>query len=490
MPKIPETVSRSFLPGFLPDMRGKVRDTYVLKNGNLLPGATDRLSAFDFVLPVEVPYKGEVLTAMNIFWATYLEIASVVNQDIVAFGSRIDSYLQSELRGNADIQKRATVVKKCVMDDGEGIVRGYLTGGGWKTYKKTAPNHMLCGHVLPPGLKDGDRLDKPIFTPTTKAKEGHDADISVAEFRKLYPRMEPATLELYGIAHKFAHSRGIILADTKLEFGIDPVTGTYTLCDERFTPDSSRFWRRDDWEKSRKEERSPTSYDKQFVRVYLESLGIDKLDPLNPEHVAQVHALVIPADIVWRTSRIYRYICYLLTEMRLETFQREVMGISGVTVPPIEIVLGSESDLKRIQSGLVWLDMKKVHYRLHILSCHYTPHDLVEYARTLDRAVGPVVAAAGKAAALAGILQSWLRYFKKDEIPVLGVGLEGDTEDANLAARLSITELPGRPVVMRDDSTAYFGSEGFVNACEDAVMKEFISLPAKPREAKLNFIVK
>lgn len=330
MAKIPAVASRELVSGLKLISRGKVRDMYALANSeNLLPVASDRISIFDFVLPAEVPQKGEVLTALNVFWYLALRKSSEVpKQDIVAYGKNIDFHLPHTAWNDSDLQKRAIVITKLRMLPIEAIVRGYLMGSGWGAYQKTAPNHKVCGHRLPAGFKDGDRLPNPIFTPTTKAVEGHDKHMDVGEVRSQFGlEIERASLNLFRLASEIALNRDIIIADTKLEFGLSEDGSTIILGDERFTPDSSRFCLLEDWIQSREKGTSPTAYDKQFVRKWGMTQGIHERDPLNPADVEYVHGLTVPEDILRKTTEIYRVIFALITGMALEAFQREKMGI-------------------------------------------------------------------------------------------------------------------------------------------------------------------
>lgn len=487
MPKVPDSVNHKFVPGLPMISQGKVRDTYALPDDTtLLPVATDRISIFDFVLNAEVLQKGEVLTALNAFWSR--QLSDYGRQDIIAYGRDIDDYLPEKQRGNTDLQKRGMVVRNLNMIPVEAIVRGYLTGSGWSAYTETAPDHMICGHHIREGLKDGDCLPLPIFTPTTKATEGHDEHITREEVAARFdPHIETTALELFQLASKIALARGIILADTKLEFGRDPQNGELVLADERFTPDSSRFWLLDDWKRSREKGTSPTPFDKQFAREWGRKVGIHKLDPLRPEDVERVHGLVVPENILASTAHLYRYIFYLITGVRLEAFQRDQMGIA-VTLPPVEIILGSESDIPQVEKGLDVLRENKVSFRLHIISCHRNPGALLEYAETMVPPNATLIAAAGKAAALPGVLQAWLRYHSNGHIPVLGVALAGNEYGDLAAARLSIQKLPGTPVILRSEGEAYAGAEGFMAACQDAVAKEFFVPNGTSKEAILNYI--
>jgi phosphoribosylaminoimidazole-succinocarboxamide synthase len=247
-------------------LSGKVREIYALDDERLLLVASDRISTFDVVLPTEIPDKGRVLTGLSGYW--FAQTASIVPNHLLA------------LRADG----RSTECQRLEMLPIECVVRGYLAGSGWKDYLASGE---VCGHRLPPGLVESDRLPEPIFTPATKAQTGHDENIDrdaaielVGE--KRYDEAERLTLELYRFASERALERGIILADTKLEFGVDR-DGRLVVADEAFTPDSSRFWPADEYEPGG----AQPSFDKQFVRDYCESLGWDKTYP-GPELPAHV----------------------------------------------------------------------------------------------------------------------------------------------------------------------------------------------------------
>jgi phosphoribosylaminoimidazole-succinocarboxamide synthase len=237
---------------------GKVREIYALDEERLLLVASDRISTFDVILPTEIPDKGRVLTGLSGFW--FARTQEIVPNHLLA------------LREDG----RSTECKRLEMLPIECVVRGYLSGSGWKDYKATG---AVCGHVLPEGLVESQQLPTPIFTPATKATTGHDENIDrtaavelVGEER--FDEVEAVALALYEHVSAYARERGIILADTKLEFGIDE-GGRLVLGDEAFTPDSSRFWPADEYTPGA----TPPSYDKQFVRDYCESLGWDKTYP-------------------------------------------------------------------------------------------------------------------------------------------------------------------------------------------------------------------
>lgn len=266
--------------------QGKVRDIYDLDD-KLLIVATDRISAFDYVLPNPIPYKGKVLTGMSLFWFNYLK--DIVENHLISTDVE---------RFSPDFNGRAMIVVKAKPFPVECVVRGYLAGSGWKEYKET---QSICGIPLRKGYLEADRLDEPVFTPATKAITGHDENIDYDRFTQIVgkewaDRLRDISIRLYKKAHSYAWTRGIIISDTKFEFGL--VGDRLLLIDEVLTPDSSRFWPRDGY----KPGKSQPSFDKQFVRDYLESIHWDKKPPV-PE---------LPPDIIEKTSRkyleVYRYI--------------------------------------------------------------------------------------------------------------------------------------------------------------------------------------
>lgn len=269
--------------------RGKVRDLYQVDDQHLLIVQTDRLSAFDVILPDPIPGKGEVLTAVSNFWFNYL------GQVIPNHLSGIDpeSVVTTE-EDKAQVRGRSFVTKKLKPLPIEAIVRGYLVGSGWKDYKKTG---TICGLPLPAGLQEAQKLPEPLFTPSTKAAVGeHDENISFEETKKLLgdvraEAVKHATLALYIQAANYAATKGIIIADTKFEFGEDEAGNLY-LIDEALTPDSSRFWPADQYQVGS----NPPSFDKQFVRDWLEQSGWNKQAP----------APAIPHDVLSKTAEKYR----------------------------------------------------------------------------------------------------------------------------------------------------------------------------------------
>jgi phosphoribosylaminoimidazole-succinocarboxamide synthase len=262
---------------------GKVRDLYDAGPDRLLLVATDRISAFDVILPTAVPDKGRVLTGVSLFW--FERTRNVVSNHLVTADPAAGGF-DASLAGRAMVVRRAEVVPL------ECVARGYLSGSGWSQYRQTG---AVCGVPLPPGLLESDRLPEPIFTPTTKAAEGHDLPVSRAEAaelvgRGLAERLKELALDLYERAAAVATSRGIILADTKFEFGF--CDGELILVDEVCTPDSSRLWPADTYEPGH----AQPSFDKQYVRDWLDASGWDR-EPPPPE---------LPADVVANTAARYR----------------------------------------------------------------------------------------------------------------------------------------------------------------------------------------
>jgi phosphoribosylaminoimidazole-succinocarboxamide synthase len=268
--------------------RGKVRDVYEIDDERLLIVATDRISAFDCVLPTPIERKGEVLTALSQFW--FDKLGHVVANHLIT--SDINQMPDAVRRHAQTLARRSMLVRKAEVFPVECVVRGYLVGSGWKDYLKTGE---VCGHKLPTGLLESAELPEPLFTPSTKAEEGHDENISESQVRDLLGTettelLRDTSLRLYSEARAFARERGIIIADTKFEFGLDK-NGSLVLVDEVLTPDSSRFWPLDAYEPGH----SQPSFDKQFVRDYLETLSWDKKPP----------APAIPPEVARATTERY-----------------------------------------------------------------------------------------------------------------------------------------------------------------------------------------
>jgi len=279
--------------------RGKVRDIYAVDGDKMLILVSDRLSAFDVVLSDPIPDKGRVLTEMANFW--FAKLAHIVPNHLTG----IDP--ESIVRGDeekAQVRGRSVVVKKLKPLSVEAVVRGYLIGSGWKDYQKTG---AICGIPLPKGLQQAQKLPQPIFTPATKAAEGHDENISFERMceivgRPLAEKIRAVSVRLYREAADYAATRGIIIADTKFEFGTD-ANGELVLIDEILTADSSRFWPLDRYETGI----SPPSFDKQYVRDYLETLDWDKTPP----------APKLPPEVIAKTSAKYREALERLTGRRI-----------------------------------------------------------------------------------------------------------------------------------------------------------------------------
>jgi phosphoribosylaminoimidazole-succinocarboxamide synthase len=269
--------------------RGKVRDVYAVGTDHMLIVTTDRLSAFDVVLPTPIPGKGAVLTELSNFWfARTRHVVPNHLADLPLARVLIDPVERTPVEG------RSVVVRKMKALPVEAVVRGYIAGSGWKEYRQRS---TVCGIALPPGLREADRLPEPIFTPSTKAAVGlHDENISFEKAAELIgaeiaAKVHDVSIALYKEAAEYARGCGIIIADTKFEFGLDS-DGRLALIDEALTPDSSRFWPIDQYRPGS----NPPSFDKQYVRDYLETLGWDKKPP----------APALPPDVVARTAEKYR----------------------------------------------------------------------------------------------------------------------------------------------------------------------------------------
>jgi phosphoribosylaminoimidazole-succinocarboxamide synthase len=280
--------------------RGKVRDVYAVDDERLLIVATDRISAFDCVLPTPIERKGEVLTALSEFW--FEKLGHVVANHLLT--SNVDEMPEAVRRHSQTLAGRSMLVRRAEVFPVECVVRGYLVGSGWKDYLRTGE---VCGHKLASGLRESEELPQPLFTPSTKAEEGHDENISEDQVRSMVGQdvttlLRDTSLRLYSEARDYARSRGIIIADTKFEFGLDK-NGELLLVDEVLTPDSSRFWPAEAYEPGR----SQPSFDKQFVRDYLETLAWDKKPPAPP----------IPSDVASATTARYLEAYRLLTGKEL-----------------------------------------------------------------------------------------------------------------------------------------------------------------------------
>jgi phosphoribosylaminoimidazole-succinocarboxamide synthase len=287
-------------PGVPLHASGKVRDVYTLNDEQLLFVATDRISAFDYILATGIPYKGQVLTQLSLFWFEFLaDIVPnhLITADVAQYPATVSKYAD-QLRG------RSMLVHRAEMFPVECVVRGYISGSAWKEYQSTG---KVCGITLPAGLKESEALPEPIFTPATKAVTGHDENISFEAMCKIVgvetaSHLRDLTLRVYKKAAAYARNRGIIIADTKFEFG--RTAKGITLADEVLTPDSSRFWPADSYAPGRSQE----SYDKQYVRDYLEQIHWNKQPP----------APALPPEVARRTSEKYLEAYLQLTGHKLD----------------------------------------------------------------------------------------------------------------------------------------------------------------------------
>jgi phosphoribosylaminoimidazole-succinocarboxamide synthase len=418
--------------------RGKVRDIYAVGDDKLLMITTDRLSAFDVIMSSPIPEKGVVINRLTDFWFARLghivpnHLTGIDPESVVA-ESEVD-----QVRGRAVVAKRLRPIPV------EAVVRGYLIGSGWKDYRET---QQVCGISLPAGLRQAAKLAAPIFTPAHKAEMGlHDENISFEEMsnqigRPLAEKIREISLKLYQEASDYAASRGIIIADTKFEFGLDE-SGVLHLMDEVLTADSSRFWPADEYQ----EGISPPSFDKQFVRDYLETLDWDKTPPPPP----------LPARVIERTAAKYR---------------EALFRIAGVRLPIVGVVMGSQSDWDVMRHAVEILDQFGIAHEARVVSAHRMPDALYAYAEAAQaRGLRGIIAGAGGAAHLPGMLAA------KTTVPVFGVPVPSKYlrgEDS----LYSIVQMPkGIPV-----ATFAIGEAGAANAalhliatlaCEDDSLRE------------------
>jgi phosphoribosylaminoimidazole-succinocarboxamide synthase len=275
--------------------KGKVRDVYEVSDDLLLMVTTDRISAFDVVFDDLIPCKGKVLNTISEFWFNLTQ--SIIGNHVVT--TDVSEYPMGLNKFKSELQGRSMLVKRVKMEQVECIVRGYLEGSGLKDYNATG---AVCGIKLPKGLRQADKLPEPVFSPSTKASEGHDVNISFAELAGLIGSERAAvlrdkSLQLYNFGSEYAKSKGIIIADTKFEFGY--INGELVIADELFTPDSSRFWPAAEYQPGKAQK----SFDKQYLREYLENLGWDKRPP----------APRLPKEVIEKTQEKYIEICELIT---------------------------------------------------------------------------------------------------------------------------------------------------------------------------------
>lgn len=287
------TITETDLPNRV--YTGKVRETYDLGEGRLLMVATDRVSAYDAVLPSGIPDKGAVLSQLSVFW--FERTSHLVPNHLVGFAP------DAGLDVDPEVARRSMVVRRAERIDVECVVRGYITGSAWSEYRRSG---TVGGEKMPAGLREGDRFPEPLFTPTTKAEVGHDEPITIAQMRDMVGTEETRVLadrtaEVYEFGRAMAEERGIVIADTKMEFGV--IDGQISLIDELLTPDSSRFWDAEGYAPGH----SQPNFDKQFVRDWLDAQGWDH-EPPAPE---------LPADIVERTSDRYAEVHRRLTGSEL-----------------------------------------------------------------------------------------------------------------------------------------------------------------------------
>lgn len=483
MANVPQSVLASdlSLTSLKKRSRGKVRACWDLPDhkDKMLVVASDGCSIFDFVLNVLIPNKGYVLAALNHFWVQYLK--SIFKTDLLTCGATVDEFLPKNHRDWPELQKRASVVTICAEPEVEDVCRQILAGTGWKSYRQDG---TVCGHRLPPNLVEGSRLPFWIYTPTTKAKVGHDVHLKVDDVINKYGhRRERLALQVMSMMAEYAERRGILLGDGKLEMADDVVI------DEKGTPDSCRFMDLRTYRRMITSGKLAPFLDKQYVRDWGIKVGINKLDPKKPEDVEQVHKLSVPEDVIRMTTRIYRYIFWRLTGQMIEAYQSDVMGIEAkMPRRRIEILVGSEGDWPQVEQGIKWLRSRDADFAASIVSCHRNASDLDQMAKDGRLAKADViVAGAGSAAALPGDIKRRLCDLGHPEKPVIGVAFENKDTRHTVAAQLSIECLPGQPVELDPDERAYTGPAGFLAACHAAVNNEFLPKRYEKKDAKLDY---
>lgn len=337
MPYIPPSVAESPLAeelahsGLQRVHQGKVRDTYVLPGQPdlLLVVATDRVSIFDFVLGALVLQKGEVLTALTVYFIT--QVLWGFKHHLVGYGDEIDRYLPAALKRFGELQRRALVVKKGDMMPVECVVRGVLTGSAWEKYQ--TGRRMLWGYRLPEGLHDGSWLDQPMFTPTDKAEVGHDDPVTREFVSRTYgPEFEELSIRLFDRIRQHARQKGVIFADTKYEFDKSQM-----LCDEVATPDSSRYWDVEEYNEAQKQNKAPAGFDKQPVREWGKQaksangtvVNISKIDAKSRENQVLVGDIPVPKEVLEACTARYLTLTKRLTGRDIAIFQKQEMCIAG-----------------------------------------------------------------------------------------------------------------------------------------------------------------
>lgn len=439
-------VLETSLEGLTRIARGKVRDIYAV-DGGLLLIATDRVSAFDVVMNEGIPNKGKVLTHVSKFW--FDRLADVVPNHLIT--TDVAKMPAAVRRFESLLAGRTMYVRKAQPLPVEFVVRGYLAGSGLKDYKKTG---AICGVKLPAGLVESSRLPEPILTPTTKAAVGHDEPIDFAGVverigKDLAEKTRRVSLEIFQRAHAIAEERGLLLADTKFEFGV--LDGQLLWIDEALTPDSSRYWSKAAW----KEGEPQQPFDKQVLRNYLLSQPWDQKPP--PPKLS--------AEIIAQTAQRYIESARILTGSAPE-------GCGDAGAGRVGIVMGSDSDLPQLEDGIGVLKEFGVPVEVRVLSAHRTPAEAHRFAREAEaNGIRVIIAAAGGAAHLAGAMAA------ASTLPIIGIPI-ASTPLAGFDALLSTSMMPpGIPV-----ATVAVGKMGGTNAALLAIQILALSDPELKRK--------
>lgn len=504
MPKIPKQVNMRLLP-WEPTYKGKVRDIYPVPGHEDLMAVvvTDRLSVFDVVLGFEIPDKGIVLNTHNVHIKVGLEKAGIVKTDLVAWGKDVDQYLPEELRGNPEIQARTTIVKKYDPIKFEIIIRDRLWGSAAKGYPDKSPYNpttgMLFGQFVGKDLKPADEFPELVFDPTTKAGEGeHDTRVSADKVNQAYPGIQETAIKIFKHVQGDSRRRGFELVDFKIELAY--VNGEFILLDETATLDAARYWLIGQLKQYQAGDiKKLPEMSKEYARDCANELGIEALAEQERWDEAQ-QVMFTSAQITW-VRMIYRYMFMQLTGVCLETYW-QTNGVNLHDKRVILVIAGSKSDDPQQEAGIAFLKSNAPNHRM-VCSCHGSPAELLAIVGMIKRGefgdIKAIVAGAGMAAHLPGMLNAFLTMYRIGHIPVLGVGFSSgaaEATDANehskcvnkeMAALRSIDQLPGQPVEVQENGFAYFGAEGFLDACLAAAKREFLPKPSSKRDAILYY---
>ncbi len=472
--------------------RGKVRDLYELPGHPdfLFVFATNGVSIFNVVMNFVMDQKGMLLTGLSHFFFKMFEAHGIKTHMFLA-GAAMDEYLPESMRNNPVVQSQGMIVHRLQMCFIEFVFRWLLTGTGLRDYKGKGNGNSLYGHTLPTELQDGDMLPYLLDTPTEKSET--DDPVDPFDIRRRYPEETFLTQTCFILAHNhgMTRKRKTLLGDGKEECGRDK-HGILRLGDEAPNGDSFRGFDYLEWVDSRKKtdgRKPPSPLDKQMIRNRGLELGVNKLKAESLADCEKAWAMEFSPQLIEAGTQTYRHFFWRLTGSNPEDyFAREL----GVTLPrkerKIEILVGSESDLPQTEKMLEVLKGNgRAQYRISVMSCHRNPEQLEKHARDMvTSGSNIVIAGAGEAAQLPGVLKAVLcNKLGRPDISVLGIAFKGKNWKADMAARLSIENLPGQPVEMDEDGNAYFGLEGAAAAARSAISDEFRPKTFEPKAIQI-----